>query len=52
VLVGAILFGDTSRGADIKNAIEARLDFSGLLLGAPSAADVLEHFGRALAGAR
>jgi nitrite reductase (NADH) large subunit len=50
VLVGAILFGDASRGADVKTAIEARLDFSGLLLGSPSVADVLEHSERTLAG--
>jgi nitrite reductase (NADH) large subunit len=43
VLVGAILFGDTTRGAAVKAAIESRLDFSGLLLGSPSVSDVLDH---------
>jgi nitrite reductase (NADH) large subunit len=52
VLVGAILFGDASRGAAVKTAIEARLDFSGLLLGSPSALEVLDHAEQALAGAR
>jgi nitrite reductase (NADH) large subunit len=50
VLVGAILFGDSSRGAAIKTAIEARLDFSGLLRGSPTAAQVMEH-AEAAAGA-
>ncbi len=52
VLAGAILFGDTSRGAAVKAAIEGRLDFSGLLLRSPSAADVLRHAEQGLAGAR
>ena len=43
VLVGAILFGDATLGAAVKSAIQTRLDFSGLLLGSPSAADVLDH---------
>jgi nitrite reductase (NADH) large subunit len=50
VLVGAILLGDASRGAAAKGAIETRLDFSGLLQGSPTAADVLDHAERALAG--
>jgi nitrite reductase (NADH) large subunit len=50
VLVGAILFGDASRSAAVKSAIEARLDFSGVLLGSPSAADVLDHAERAVTG--
>ena len=44
-MVGAILFGSEPRGADVKTAIETRLDFSGLLLGSPSAQDVLDHAG-------
>ena len=52
VLVGAILLGDASRGADIKAAIESRLDFSGLLLGSLTASDVLEHSAQVLAGTR
>jgi nitrite reductase (NADH) large subunit len=52
VLVGAILFGDASRGAAVKSAIEARLDFSGILLGSPSAVDVMDHAEQAFAGAR
>jgi nitrite reductase (NADH) large subunit len=51
VLAGAILLGDASRGAAVKAAIESRLDFSGLLLGSPSVADVLEHAESALARA-
>ena len=42
-LVGAILLGDMSSGTAVKAAIESGWDFSGLLLGAPSAADVIEH---------
>jgi len=42
-LVGAILMGDISRGAAVKAAIETRLDYSGLLLGKPTAADVISH---------
>jgi nitrite reductase (NADH) large subunit len=42
-LVGAILMGDISRGASVKAAIETRLDYSGLLLGMPTAADVIAH---------
>jgi nitrite reductase (NADH) large subunit len=42
-LVGAILFGDSSRGAAIKAAIESRLDYSGLLQGSPTAAEIVEH---------
>ncbi len=42
-LVGAILMGDITRGASVKAAIETRLDYSGLLLGTPSAADVMAH---------
>jgi nitrite reductase (NADH) large subunit len=51
VMVGAILFGDASRGAAVKSAIEARLDFSGLLLGSPTATDVLDRAETALTGA-
>ena len=47
VLVGAILFGDTSAGLAVKAAIEGKLDCSGLLLGAPSAADLLRHLAQA-----
>jgi nitrite reductase (NADH) large subunit len=43
VLVGAILLGDAAHGAAVKTAIEGRLDFSALLLGNPTAADVLRH---------
>lgn len=42
-LVGAILFGGEPRFAAVKTAIETRLDFSGLLLGTPSAEDVVDH---------
>jgi nitrite reductase (NADH) large subunit len=52
LLVGAILFGDTSRGAAIKTAIEGKLDFSGLLMGSPSAPDVLDRAQRGFAGTR
>jgi len=44
---GAILFGDTSAGLAVKAAIEGKLDCSGLLLGAPSAADLLRHLAQA-----
>jgi nitrite reductase (NADH) large subunit len=42
-LVGSILLGREPRAAAVKSAIESKLDFSGLLLGAPSAAAVLDH---------
>ena len=42
-LVGAILLGDISHSADVKTAIETRLDFSGILLGSPLVDGVLAH---------
>ena len=42
-LVGAILLGGEPRAAAVKTAIETKLDFSGLLLGAPTAAAVMDH---------
>lgn len=48
-LVGAILLGDMSSSSAVKAAIESRWDFSGLLLGTPTAADVVEHAARARA---
>ncbi len=42
-LVGAILLGDTSITARLKQAIETQADFSGLLEQRPSAADVTQH---------
>jgi nitrite reductase (NADH) large subunit len=42
-LVGAILLGGEPLAAAVKTAIETKLDFSGLLLGTPSAAAVMDH---------
>jgi nitrite reductase (NADH) large subunit len=45
LLVGAILLGRLERAAAVKEAIEARWDFSELLALHPSAADVADHLG-------
>jgi nitrite reductase (NADH) large subunit len=42
-LVGAILVGDVSGGPAVKAAVEGRLDYGGLLLARPTAAEVLAH---------
>ena len=52
VLVGAILLGDASAGAAVKTAIEARLDFSGLLLRSPSVAEVVRRAEEAMGSVR
>lgn len=43
-LVGSILYGNTSISAAVKNAIEKKTDFSGLLKNKPSAKDVWNFF--------
>ncbi|MCL5109634.1 MAG: FAD-dependent oxidoreductase [Chloroflexi bacterium] len=41
-LVGAILLGNAKQSADCKRAIEGKADFSQILAGRPSAAEILE----------
>ncbi len=43
-LVGSILYGNTAIGGEIKNAIEKKHDFSGLLIQQPSAEKVWDFF--------
>jgi len=46
-LVGAVLLGDTSAAGPLKDAVENRTDFSGLLQARPRAEDVLQHLSAA-----